>query len=121
MKREHWSTWYAGSEAQWKALPISERDRLSFEHTGCECAYPTWPAPVDCVHGGCLYRRGETTRAALVNQSLRAERERGWLRFDDIPRERIARVYRAVRNACREQGTYDIWKAWPAIVYGGVA
>lgn len=118
MKREHWSTWYAGTEAQWQALSSEERERLAFEATQCEVAYPTWEAPVDCLHSGCRYRRGEVTRADLVNGALRGEREYGWLRF--CSRERAAQVYRTVRAECRRLNTTDIWQCWQVLVYGAV-
>lgn len=120
-KREHWSTWYPGTEEAWKALTYEERTALSFAATGCTIAYPTWKAPVDCVHGTCQVQRGEIHPMILVNGQLRAEAESGWLRF--ATRERKARIFRALRTHCRREKVYDIWKVpggWAVLVYGGV-
>ena len=118
-RHAHWSTWYSGTEREWQAIPIKERDALSFKATGCTIAYPTWKAPVECVHGPCRVRRGEMKPIRLVNGTLRYERESGWLRFVE-DRAKLARIYRAVRKVARGNGSYDAWSAWGAIVYGGV-
>lgn len=90
-KPPHWSTWFKGSETEWKRLPIAERDALSFKHTGCAVAYPTWAAPVDCVHLGCRVLRGELPRVAYYNGAFQGERS-NWLRFIE-DRRILAKVY----------------------------
>jgi hypothetical protein len=104
----HWSSWYSGTEAEWNALPIDERDNLSFQATGCSVVYPTWDAPVDCCHLECRIRRHERPRIALTNAILRNEQRYAWLRF--CSRDRAARIFRVVRKAVRQTGIYDPWK-----------
>jgi hypothetical protein len=58
--------WFPGSDADWRALPIEQRDELAFKATGCAVAYATWEAPVDCMHVTCQIRRGEKPQIALV-------------------------------------------------------
>lgn len=116
--REQFSTWFKGSESEWQALPISERDKISFASTGCSVAYPTWDAPVDCVHAKCQMLRGEIKPIVVINWAIRAERE-NWLR-GVTDRRKLARIIRAIRNECVRQQTTDIWVAWPVIVYGGI-
>jgi len=119
MRQAHWSTWYQGTEREWQSLPMTEREHLAFEATGCAIAYPTWEAPVDCVHTGCQVLRGELPKIALVNTVLRAERNNGWLR--DCSRDYCAKLFRHVRGEARRTGVYDAWElAWAPIVYGGV-
>lgn len=114
--------WFHGTDADWKAIPIAERDELSFAATGCCVAYATWPAPVDCSHLKCRIRRGELPKIAETNATLRSEYYNGWLRFIE-DRKRVAAIFRAVRKAAKETKIYDPWKlpgGWQVMVYAGV-
>jgi hypothetical protein len=120
--------WFDGGDREWRALPLAERDALAFKATGCAVAYATWPAPVDCVHTGCLILRGTLPSIALTNHILRSEAQSGYLRF--IPqstrdgRLRLARIYRAIRAQARATGVYDPWKmngGWQVMVGAGIA
>lgn len=120
-EHRHWSQWFPGSEDEWRALPWKERYDLSFKATGCQVAYPTWTAPVDCVHTHCLVRRGEKPPIYITNCALRAEARGSWLRF--LNRKRLAYIYRAVRAAARKSGIYDPWEipgGWQVMVFGGL-
>lgn len=124
MKHAHWSTWYSGSKADWDSLSYDDHREVAFLHTGCEVAWPTWTAPVECVHAGCQVRRGEKPAIHLVNGSLRYEITTGWLRFvdrtDRDARESLAATLRGIRRVYFTTGETDIWKCWPAIVGLGV-
>lgn len=115
----HW--WFEGSEQEWKALPVAEREQRSLAATGCLLAWPSWEGPVECVHVGCQIARGELPKIARVNAQLRGEAESGWLRFV-TDRKRLAAIFRAHRRVARETGAYDIWskEAWALTVYGGL-
>lgn len=118
-RHPHWSTWFPGTEEEWNRLSSEQRDDLSFAATGCEIAYPRWKAPVHCLHGTCRVRRGEIRPISLVNAALRYEAQCGWLR--DVPRPRLAGLYRTMRHAARETGTYNIWKlGWQTLVFTGI-
>ncbi len=123
-KREHWSNWYDGDRSDWEKLPMVERDKLSFKGTGCSVAFPTWEAPVDCVHDRCQVLRGEKKPISLVNGSLRCEMSNGWLRFvdrnDRTKRKALAMTLRTVRNQYFKTGETDIWKMWSVIVGTGI-
>jgi hypothetical protein len=121
VRHAHWSEWFPGSEEEWKRLPMAERSRLAFASTGCQVAYPTWTAPVGCVHPRCQIARGEKPRIYLTNLILRAEAEYGWLRFND--RKKNAAIFRAARATARRTGIYDPWQmpgGWQMLVYGGL-
>lgn len=116
--------WFKGDEAMWQSLPLKEREELAFAATGCEVAYATWPAPVECVHTRCQIRRGELPKIALTNGILRGEMSSGWLRFhrDSAQgRSRLAKICRGYRRAARATGVYDPWKLdWSLMVSAGV-
>ena len=118
--------WFDGDENTWRDLTTDQQKKLSFAATGCEVAYPTWEAPVDCVHCGCLIRRGELPAIALTNRILRSEAESGWLRFiADSPegRNRLARIFRAIRSQARATGIYDPWQlpgGWQVMVASAI-
>lgn len=118
------SGWWLGTEAEWRALPLRQREEIAFVRTGCRVAYPTWERPADCVHTECLIRRGELPQIALTNRILRAESECGWLRFmRQENRNRLAKVFRAIRKTARKQGEFDPWKmrgGWQVLVYSAV-
>lgn len=116
--------WFRGTERDWQELSQEERERLSFEATGCEVAYPTWPVNgnSECRHLGCRIRRGELPKIALTNGVLRAEYDSGWLRF--LPREQAARVFRSIRKRAMATGIYDPWKmegGWQVMVHAGIS
>lgn len=112
--------WYPGSRLDWESLSIGERQDLAFKATGCQVAYATWPAPVDCLHMQCLIRRGKLPHIAQLNSSLRAERSQGWLRFIS-DRSRVARIFRYYRKLARERGVYDPWALdWQTMVSAGI-
>lgn len=119
------SGWWLGTEKEWQALPLKEREEIAFARTGCRVAYPTWERPVDCVHTECQIRRGELPPIALTNRVLRVEADSGWLRFlRQENRLGLAKIFRTVRRAAREQGEFDPWKlrgGWQVIVFGGIA
>jgi hypothetical protein len=111
--------WFKGGEREWQALPLKEREDLAFAATGCEVAYPTWPAPVNCCHVTCQIRRGELPKIALLNHELRSQAENWWRfigresgRGERSPQGRkvLARLYRHYRKLARERGEYDLWK-----------
>ncbi len=112
--------WFPGGEREWEALPIEERERLSFAATGCAVAYPTWPAPVRCAHIDCRVLRGEQPKIAALNHQMRGEAGNGWWRFIGRPdgrggrspegRRTLARLYRHYRKIARQRGVYDLWK-----------
>jgi hypothetical protein len=114
--------WWLGTEAEWRALPLEQREEIAFIRTGCRIAYPTWERPVDCVHTECQIRRGELPKIALTNRILLSEASTGWLRFmREENRGRLAKVFRAYRKAARETGVYDPWKiGWQLMVYSAV-
>jgi hypothetical protein len=116
------SGWFKGTEQDWRALPLAERDRLAFVATGCEVAYATWEAPTHCCHITCRIHRGELPPIALTNSALRGERSSGWLRFIE-DRSKVARIFRAVRKAAMQTGIYDPWKlpgGWHTMVHAGI-
>jgi len=111
--------WWPGTEREWRALPIEERDRLSFAATGCAIAYPTWQAPVDCLHTRCLILRGVLPKIALTNRILRGEKSNWWR---DVSRPTLAKLFRHYRAQARLTGEYDPWRlSWEGIVYSGVS
>ena len=111
--------WFPGTERDWQRLSSEERSELSFAATGCLVAYATWPAPVDCVHGWCQVRRGERRPITILNGALKYEAQSGWWR--DLPRPKLAKLYRAFRKAAREHHVYDIWKlGWQTVVFSGL-
>lgn len=121
-KQKEWSTWFVGTEEGWRRLDCQTQKDLAFEATGCEVAYPTWEAPVDCLHTECRIRRGELPRIALTNSVLLYESRYGWLRFvRERDRKGLARIFRHFRREARATGLYDPWKAdWRTLVYAGV-
>lgn len=111
--------WFKGGEREWQALPMEERERLAFEATGCEVAYCTWEAPVNCCHVTCQIRRGELPQIALLNHELRSQAENWWRfigresgRGERSPqgRKTLAALYRAYRKLAMERKEYDLWK-----------
>ena len=118
-KKEHWSAWYPGTRRTWDDLPLGKHKDIAFSATGCEVAWPTWDAPVDCVHVGCRIRRGELPPIARLNSGLRAEHEYGWLRFLD--RDEAAKVFRHVRKTAKKTGCYDLWEQWGVLVGAGIS
>lgn len=112
--------WFKGGEKEWQALPMKEREDLAFTATGCEVAYCTWQAPVDCVHVCCQIRRGELPKIAELNHTMRHEAESGWWRFigresgrgerSQQGRKTLAMLYRFYRQRARTTGQYDLWK-----------
>ena len=118
------SGWWLGTEAEWRSLPLAQREDIAFARTGCRVAYPTWERPVDCVHTECLIRRGELPKIALTNRVLRAEADTGWLRFmRQENRRRLAKVFRVIRKQARTSGIYDPWEmngGWQILVYSAV-
>ena len=122
MKREQWSNWYSGTEQEWQALSMAKRHDTAFAKTGCEIAYPTWQAPVNCVHDKCRIRRSEIPAIVETYHILQYEADRGWLLF--LSRVHKARVFIAMRRAARESEIYDPWKipgGWQALVMAGVS
>lgn len=112
--------WFPGSWQDWEAIPFDERKEIAFRTTGCQFAYATWAAPVDCLHPQCLIRRGQLPRIAQLNQILRAERAGGWLRFIK-DRSQVARIFRYYRRLSREKGVYDPWALdWQTMVSAGI-
>jgi len=116
--------WFRGTEQDWRDLPSGERERLSFEATGCEVAYPTWPRKEKptCEHTSCRIRRGELPKIALTNGILYAEYDSGWLRF--LTRSQAAKVFRAIRKQAMATGIYDPWKmegGWQVMVQAGIS
>jgi hypothetical protein len=114
--------WWKGTEREWQALTMPEREAIAFAATGCRVAYPTWEAPVDCCHVECRIARGEQPKIALTNAVLRGEAESGWLRFTkQEDRKRLAKIFRAYRKAARETGVYDPWKiGWQGMVFPAI-
>jgi hypothetical protein len=111
--------WFHGTEADWHALDFPTKERLAFEGCGCAVAFPTWEGPVDCVHVTCQILRGELPKIAEMNMTLRYEAESGWLR--DVPRARLAAIFRAYRRAARASGIYNPWRLdWRLLVWSGV-
>ena len=110
--------WFPGGEREWQALSMQERADLAFSATGCEVAYPTWKAPVDCVHVTCQIRRGELPKIALLNHELRSQAE-NWWRFigresgrgtrSQQGRDTLAKMYRHYRKLAMERKEYDLW------------
>ncbi len=119
--------WFDGNQTMWEKLSWEERQDAAFTETGCEVAYPTWLAPVNCLHVGCRIRRGEIPPIVETNHVLLAEMHNGWLRFhtkDRHGRARLARLCLAFRKRARETGIYDPWEipgGWPAIVFTGIS
>ena len=113
--------WFKGSEKAWDRLDSQTKKDLSFKHTGCEAAYPTWEK-CDCVHTGCRIRRGEIPPIVLTNGILKYELSNGWLRFNKDSKEardHLARLIRAIRRKAQETGIYDPWKipgGWQSMV-----
>jgi hypothetical protein len=126
-EKKHWSGWYAGTEADWRAIPYEERKAMAFQATGCEVAYPTWKAPADCVHTDCRVLRGELPAIAITNAVLRYEMCSGWLRFGlgtPAGRARMARIVRGVRAAAMRTGIWDPWEmpgGWCVMVGAAVS
>jgi len=113
--------WWKGTAKEWHDLPLEERDELSFKHTGCLVAYPSWETPVECVHTKCQIRRGELPPIALTEAILAGERESGWLRW--VSEERFEQIRKACLKVAEKTGEYDPWKlpgGWQALVYGGL-
>jgi hypothetical protein len=103
------SGWFPGTESDWKALSLGEREDIAFAATGCAVAYATWEKPVNCVHTGCMIRRGELPAIANLNRQMRAEASSGWWRFIE-DRHKLACIFRKYRKLARERGVYDLWK-----------
>lgn len=117
--QEHWSPWFKGTETEWREKPVEIQKKIAFKVTGCEVAYPTWPAPVECLHIGCRILRGELPKIALTNSILRAEKS-NWLRF--CSREQQAKIFRWYRKEAKKLKQYDPWKiSWAGLVYSGIA
>lgn len=116
------SNWWLGTEKEWQAIPLAEREEIAFIRTGCLYAYPTWQRPVDCVHTQCCIRRGELPAIVLTNRILRSEAESGWLRFlANEDRSKLAHIFRVYRKAARAQRIYDPWKLdWQLMVVAGI-
>lgn len=117
--------WFPGTERDWHALPLAERDELAFKATGCEVAYATWPAPVNCCHGECQVRRGERKPITLINAQMKYEAECGWWRFigrtTPQGRRKLAILFRHFRREARKAQLWDIWKlGWQGIVFSGL-
>jgi hypothetical protein len=118
--------WFKGTQQSWRDLTEQEREDRSFQATGCEVAYPTWKAPVDCLHISCQIRRGEKAPIMLTNRILRSELESGYLRFGKESTEgriRLGRICRAIRRAAITTGIYDPWKlpgGWQTLVVAAI-
>jgi hypothetical protein len=114
--------WFPGTQKQWESLSHERRKDLAFAGTGCEVAYATWEAPVDCVHAGCQVRRGEIKPLVQTNRILRYEMDSGWLRFGKESSEgrvQLARLIRAIRAAACATSIYDPWQlpgGWQGMV-----
>lgn len=124
-ERIHANGWFAGTEHDWQKLPREQRENMAFKATGCMVAFPTWQAPVNCVHACCVVKRGEKLSISLINGQLRYEKESGWLRFisSRTPqgRKQLASLFRGYRKLAREQHVYDIWKLGAlGIVHAGI-
>ena len=111
--------WFDGTMRDWDRTP--NREEIAFKATGCLCAFPTWPAPVNCVHVDCMVRRGELPKIAITNRVLRAEYN-NYFRFalqSKAGRAHLARLFLEVRRLARATGIYDPWKipgGWQSIV-----
>ena len=118
--------WYHGTQSTWARLETQKQKDLAYTATGCEIAYPTWPAPVDCVHITCQIRRGEKPPLALTYAVLRSEIESGWLRFhtnNPTGRAMLARLCLAIRAQAAATHIYDPWHmpgGWQTIVYSAI-
>lgn len=115
------ASWWKGTVKEWDALPIAERERIAFTHTGCAVAYCTWKAPANCFHLTCQILRGEKPAIALTEAVLAGERQAGWLRF--MEEEAYQRLHRAIIARAQESEVYDPWQmpgGWQAIVFSGV-
>ena len=113
------SGWFKGTERDWQRLSSEERQRLAFTATGCQIAWASWEAPVNCVHPWCQVARGERKPITVLNSQMQYERASGWWR--NMDRAKLARVYRAFRKAAREQQVFDIWKlGWQTVVFTGL-
>jgi hypothetical protein len=111
------SGWWTEGEPGWQALPLTERERIALDRTGCKFAYPTWERPINCIHLKCQIARGELPKVAETNCVLRGEMRSGWLRFID-DRQKLARICRACRKAARETSIYDPWTiGWQGMVF----
>ena len=115
----HWSTWFAGSEPDWRTLSDDQQSTLAFQATACEIAFPTWELPVKCLHIHCRIRRGELPKIAAVNLVIRYEIQTGWL--CGCSRLLQAKIAKAIRAQVRITGIYDAWTAWPLLVQAGIA
>lgn len=118
--------WFKGTEKQWQALSMPEREEIAFKGCGCLVAYPTWTGPVECVHPKCQIRRGEKQPITLTNGILKYEMESGWLRFAKETtegRQRLGKICRAVRKHAMKTGVYNPWDmpgGWQIIVGAAV-
>ena len=106
---------------QWRALSSKKRENIAFKATGCEVAFPSWEPPVDCVHIGCMIRRGEKKPIDLTKAVLDGERAGGWLRF--LSDEEYGKLYKAFLKLAKKTKVYDPWKipgGWRVIVGAGI-
>jgi len=113
--------WFNGTISDWRNMPDGLQKEIAFRATGCQVAFPTWPAPVKCLHPQCRLRRGEIRPIRITNSTLRFEAQFGYLRL--MERKKRAAVMRWIRRQARKTGIYDPWKmpgGWQAIVYGGL-
>ena len=121
--------WYETlTETDWQRLPWPDREARAWTRTGCTVAYPTWPAPVDCVHPSChwyaLRQQGRTTLADQLERNAKAQdwlANWGKLVYDpaqhgDSPerRQQAARIVRAMRKGL-DYGTATIIGAWAGV------
>jgi hypothetical protein len=113
--------WWKGTKREWQELTYQERQDIAFAATGCEVAYPSWEAPVECSHILCQIRRGEKPKIAFTEAVLNSERESGWLRF--MPEKKFQRLRKAVLQAAEATGIYNPWEipdGWKVMVFGGI-
>ncbi len=115
------SNWWKGTQNEWCDLLLQERERIAFEKTGCDAAWPLWHAPVKCLHVGCRIKRGELPPIAETEAVLNGERENGWLRF--MSEERYQQLRDAMLKYAEKTGIYDPWKqpgGWQAMVFSAI-
>lgn len=111
--------WFDGTMTDWERTP--DREEIAFKATGCLIAFPTWEAPVNCVHVDCMVRREELPPIAITNRVLLAEYGNYFRHAlqSKAGRAHLARLFLAIRNRARETGIYDPWKlpgGWQGIV-----